>query len=143
MNYYDEEVLTIPAGDTIDFVRNPKCAIYECPIRGKYKSRGERRPLYVAFRERGHNGRITDLYKIQDILCFDLDDDDAIDAIAAMEHDGQPKYPEIKSRIEYYKEKANYSKEIKWVFIIDIDNSIHIPYPVEYDGSTKGMTGVT
>ena len=143
MNYYDEEVLTIPAGNTIDFVRNPDCAIYECPIRGRYKSRGERHPLYVAFRERGHHGRITDLYKIQDILCFDLDDLDTIDAIAAMEQDGQPKYPNIKSRIEFYKNNVSfYSKEIKWVFIIDTENSIHLPYSVEYEDSIKGMSGV-
>lgn len=144
MNYYDEEVLTIPAGDTIQYVRNPDCAIYECPIRGQYKSRGERHPLYVAFRERGHNGRITDLYKIQDILSFDLDDEDAINVIAAMEQDGSPKYPNIKSRIQYYKDNnPNYTKEIKWVFIIDHENSIHLPYRVEYDGSTRGLTGIS
>ena len=144
MNYYDEEVLTIPAGDTIQYVRNPECAIYECPIRGKYKSRGERHPLYVAFRERGHNGRITDLYKIQDILLFDLDDEDAINVIAAMEQDGCPKYSNIKSRIQYYKtNNPNYSKEIKWVFIIDHENSIHLPYSVEYEGSTRGLAGIS
>ena len=143
MKYYDEEVLTIPAGNTIDFVRNPDCAIYECPIRGKYKSRGERHPLYVAFRERRHHGRITDLYKIQDILCFNLDDFGTIDAIAAMEQDGRSKYPNIKSRIEFYKKNvSSYSKEIKWVFIIDTENTIHLPYSVEYEDSTKGMAGV-
>ena len=143
MNYYDEEVLTIPAGDTIEYVRTPDCAIYECPIRGKYKSRGERHPLYVAFRERGHHGCIRDLYKIQDILSFDLDDVDTIDVLSAMEQDGKPKYPNIKSRIEYYKRNnPYYSKEMKWVFIIDTENSIHLPYRVEYEGSIKGMAGI-
>lgn len=143
MNYYDEEVLTIPAGDTIKYVREPACAIYECPIRGKYKSRGERHPLYVAFRERGRHGCITDLYKIQDILSFDLDDVDTIEVLDAMEQDGKPKYPNIKSRIEYYKiNNPNYSKEMKWVFIIDTENSIHLPYRVEYEDSIKGMAGI-
>lgn len=135
MNYYDKEVLSIPAGNTIKTVQ--KCFIYECPIRGKYKSRGEKHPLYVAFRHRGEHGRITDLYKIQDIIKLDLDDSSAIDAI-----DSMGKYPNFKNRIEFYKKhEPTYLKELKWVFILDQDNSIKLPYPVEYDGSIKGLAG--
>lgn len=144
MNYYDEEVLIIPAGSTIEYVRNPKCALYECPLSGAYKTRGEHHPLYVAFRERRHNGRITDLYKILDILSFDLDDTETIDALATLEFNGKLKYPNIKSRIEYYiQHNKEYSNGIKWVFIIDIENSIHLPFDVEYEGSIKGMAGIT
>ena len=31
---------------------------------------------------------------------------------------------------------------IKGVFIIDTENTIHLPYSVEYEDSTKGMAGV-
>lgn len=137
MNYYDKEILSIPAGNTIETVQ--QCYIYECPIRGKYKSRGEKHPLYVAFRHGRQHGRITYLYKIQDIIKLDLDDTSAIDAI-----DSMGKYPDFKKRIEYYKAKeTTYTKELKWVFILDKANSIELPNPVEYDGSTKGLAGTT
>ena len=137
MNYYDKEVLSIPAGDTIKTVQ--ECYIYECPVRGKYKSRGEKHPLYVAFRHRGQHGRITDLYKIQEILKFDLDDSAAIEAIESMR-----KYPDFKSRIEYYKQhQPGYTKELKWVFVLDKNNSIKLPFPVEYENSIKGLNGTT
>lgn len=135
MNYYDKEILSIPAGNTIKTVQ--QCFIYECPSRGKYKARGEKHPLYVAFRHRGQHGRITDLYKIQDIIKLDLDDTSAIDAI-----DSTGRYKNFKERIEYYKKhEPNYSKELKWVFILDQDSSIKLPNPVEYEGSIKGLAG--
>lgn len=140
MNFYDAEILSIPAGWSIDFVRDPECGIYECPVIGKYKSRGEKHPLYVAFRERGNHGRITHLYKIQDIVSLDLDDNDAIDSLASTLQEGQPLYPQIKNKIEYYKTKhPTYGKGLKWVFIIDRENSIELPFPVEYDSSIRGL----
>lgn len=137
MFFYDEEILSIPAGNTIKSVN--KHALYECPITGKYKSRGEKHPLYVAFRHSKQNGRIEKLYKIQDIIMLDLDDTDAIDAI-----DSTGMYPCIKNRIEGYKlDEPNYKKGTKWVFVLDNDKSIILPYPVEYAGSIQGLAGTT
>jgi len=135
MNYYDEEILSIPAGRTLDLVK--KYYIYECPTTGKYKSRGVKHPLYVAFRAKGQHGRITHLYKIQDVLSFDFNDQDAINAIVSM-----GKYPDIENRIKGYKMDAA-PKGQKYVFIIDKENTIELPYPVEYDGSIRGMAGTT
>ena len=135
MNYYDEEILSIPAGKTLDLVK--KYFIYECPTTGKYKSRGEKHPLYVAFRASGQHGRITHLYKIQDVLSFDFNDNDAISAIIST-----GKYPNIENRIEGYKNEVD-PKDQKYVFIIDNNNTIELPYPVEYDGSIRGMRGIT
>ena len=61
MHYYDVEVLSIPAKGTIEAVKRSDISLYECPTKGRpYKSRGEKKPLYMAFRGKG--GRVESLY---------------------------------------------------------------------------------
>ena len=133
MNYYDVEVLCIPAGNTIATVR--KHGIYECPTTGRqFKKRGTMRPLYVCFRERGHNGRFDTLYKVQDVVAMDMNDALAVDAL-----DRKGIYTDIKNRICGYVKDVNPLGE-KFVFILDFDHSIKLPQPVEF-ASTRGMAG--
>lgn len=136
--YYDVEVLSLPAGDTIDMVRDNNCAIYECPANGCFKARGEKKPLFMAFRERNNHGRMTHLYKIQDVLCLNLEDEIAIDSFSTQTDDkGNLKYKGFRDRINYYKRKnKNQSKGgDRWVFLLDVENSIELPFPVEYESS--------
>lgn len=148
MDYYDVEILSVPAGVTYSLAGDPQCAIYECPIEGKqYEARGKKRPLYMAFRLPQSHGRIEWLYKIQDILSFDLNDKATIESIDSIEENGEQKYPNFKKRIEEYKRRTQIN-QTKWtcfgkklVFVIDLENSIELQYPVEYEGSIRGQAG--
>ena len=137
MNYYDNEILSIPAGDSIIAVK--ESYIYECPVTGKYKSRGEKHPLYVAFRAGGQKGRIDMLYKIQDIIRMNLEDEDVVRSIAAT-----GKYPNFQERVkECISKNGKYKPGMKWVFVLDKESSIELPFPVEYEDSIRGMAGPT
>lgn len=134
MKQYDKEILCIPAGKTLPQIQ--QYWLYECPTKGRqYKRRGEMRPLYLAFRKSGANGRLDTLYKVQDVVAIDLNDDPSIDAL-----DNLKIYPNIKKRISGYV-AACHPNGVKWLFILDKDNSITLPFPVEFDGNTKGMSG--
>ncbi|QKS73057.1 hypothetical protein FLK61_41440 [Paenalkalicoccus suaedae] len=62
MNYYEKEVLSVPAGKTFEEITNYH--IHACPDRSPYNYRD---PLFIAFRQK--NGGVMDkLYKIEDIL---------------------------------------------------------------------------
>ena len=137
MNYYDNEILSIPAGDSLAAVKDS--FIYECPDSGKYKSRGEKHPLYVAFRAGGQKGRIDMLYKIQDIIRMNLEDEDVVRSIAAT-----GKYPNFQERVKKCISKnGKYKPGMKWVFVLDKESSIELPFPVEYEDSIRGMAGPT
>ena len=133
MNTYDVEVLCIPAGNTLSSVK--KHGIYECPVNGRqYKKRGMRRPLYICFRKKGNNGRFDTLYKLQDVVAMDINDKAAIEALAAQKND-----PGIANRINGYVNDIHPTGQ-KYIFILDIKNSIKLPYAVEFS-STRGMAG--
>ena len=137
MNYYDNEILSIPAGDSLAAVKDS--FIYECPDSGNYKSRGEKHPLYVAFRAGKQNGRIDMLYKIQDIIRMDLENEDVVRSIAAT-----GKYPNFQERVkECISKNGKYKPGMKWVFVLDKESSIELPFPVEYEDSIRGMAGPT
>jgi len=136
MNYYEEEVLIIPANKSGKLAEDPNCGIYECPAnsKGQYRTRAETRSLYVAFRQ---NGKINHLYKIQDIVALCLGDTSAIDSL-----DNTQKYPNIKKRLNYYIQNSP-SVDLtntKYVFILDLNNTIELPYTVTYH-SLKGKAG--
>lgn len=133
MNFYDAEVLSIPAGRTGSLI--DKCYIYECPAqdKGQYAIRAKSRPLYLTFRQGGNNcGRMKKLYKIKDIIVLDFNDTLMIDDI-----DKSGKYKNFKKRINCYGLKPN---GLKYVFVLDDDLSFDLPYPVEYDPSV-GING--
>lgn len=71
MKFYNEEVMSIPAGTSYNLVET--FGIYECPINGKhYQARANAKPLYVAFRQKG--GKVTELFKVKDIIELDIRD---------------------------------------------------------------------
>ena len=137
MDFYEEEVLVIPANGSGKLATNQSCGIYDCPAKskGQYYTRANKRTLFIAFREKG---LITHLYKVQDIVIMSLGDTNAIDYL---EKSG--KYPNIKQRLNNYIDQTPNLNlhENKYVFILDIPNSIELPYVVEYKVSMKGKAG--
>ncbi len=129
MKYYDIEVLSIPAGGTIDGVT--KAGVYECPSQdAPYKSRGEHKPLFMAFR--GEKGMVERLYKVAEIISTPIAGSDYTIA-----KENLALTPEIVKKIEKYKEIVKYDtengdKRPKWVFILDEEKSITLPHPVIY-----------
>lgn len=139
MNFYDIEILSIPAGRSIDYIE--KYYFYECPITYSY---GKKHPLYVAFRKGNSHGRIERLYKIKNIYSLSFNDVDAIHSLGSMENDGKKLYPNIEDNIESYKKDLkdfNPGDDEKWLFLFDKEESIKLPYPVEYRDSIRGMAG--
>ncbi len=133
MNTYDVEVLCIPAGKTLQQIR--KYGIYECPTKGRqYKRRGLMRPLYISFREGRNNGQFDFLYKVKDIIAMDMNDTEAIASLKA-----KGTFTDIDDRINGYVNAIHPNGE-KWVFILDLDESIKLPMPVQFS-KTKGLMG--
>lgn len=133
MNFYDKEVMSIPYGATGPAVQ--ASMLYECTFqtKGSYAARAKSKPLYITFRE-GNNqqGKMTKLYKVQDIIVLNFFDDETIDAI-----NEKKDYTKFKSRIEAYKSKCKkeIKNEDKYVFILDEKMSFDLPYPVIFPTS--------
>lgn len=62
MNYYEKEVLSVPAGKTFEEIT--KYHIHACPDTSSYNYRD---PLFITFRQKG-GGVMNKLYKIEDIM---------------------------------------------------------------------------
>ena len=126
--YYDIEVLSIPAGGTIKGVT--EAGVYEClSDRAPYKSRGEHKPLFIAFRE-SRGGMVKKLYKVADLISTPITGPEYEMAKEGIRKD-------LVEKIEKYKEAVNYDAENgddrpKWVFFLDEENSIKLPHPVIY-----------
>ena len=130
MNYYDIDVLSIPAGQTIEIVN--KTSIYECPSTGKgYKSRGEHHPLYMAFR--GTQGRIEKLYKIEDVIV--LDPNNETDVEKSGRKDKIEEYKEARKTLP--KEEDRILEGEKYFFFINKEESITLPYPIIYEANNS------
>lgn len=130
MNYYDIDVLSIPAGQTIEIVK--ETSIYECPSTGKgYKSRGEHHPLYMAFR--GTQGRIEKLYKIEDVIV--LDPSNETDVEKSGRKDKIEEYKEARKTLP--KEEDRILEGEKYFFFINKEESITLPYPIIYEANNS------
>lgn len=68
MKFYEKEVLSIPAGKTIDLIE--KYNIYVCPDNRDYSYK---KSLFLSFRAK-NGGEMKKLYKIEDILVFNIVD---------------------------------------------------------------------
>lgn len=129
MNYYDIEVLSIPAKNSMKGVA--QVGIYECPSEEPYyKSRGEHKPLFIAFR--GLHGSVKKLYKVEKILNIPMAgaDYDAL-KISVKGTDEEA----IFDRIEEYKNVVSYQitdTKSRWVFILDESRSIDLPNEIRY-----------
>ena len=125
MNYYEEDILSIPAGKTLAAIL--KSGIYECPVVGRRYAH-QRRTLYITFKN-AKGGAMDTLYKLQDIIdSLDLND---LSQIAVLEN--MQGFTGIGSRIAAYKSCAQYSPNDhapKRLFVLDLDNSISLPNSV-------------
>lgn len=68
MKFYEEEILSIPAGKTIDLIK--KYHIYVCPNSNDYSYKDA---LFMAFRASG-GGRMEKLYKVDETIILNLSD---------------------------------------------------------------------
>lgn len=137
MNFYDKEVLSIPAGETGEIVKTT--FIYACPDKkGQSNSRANSHPLYLTFRAGGNQcGRMEMLYKVKEIIKINYNDQEKIDRISSIYFDFKKR---IEPWIDHAKKKNNKNID-RWVFILDKDNSIKLPNPVEYFDKTVGING--
>ncbi|GAU09288.1 hypothetical protein [Desulfoplanes formicivorans] len=110
MNFYEKEVLSIPAGKTIDLVQ--KYLIYECPDRKEYRYK---KTIFVTFRANG-GGTMEKLYKIKDVIVFNPTLKSDIDR--ANEYINDKK---INERLNKFISESNYkdSEEKKFYILAD------------------------
>ena len=122
MNFYEEEVYSIPAGITYKY-QYEYPYIYECPNSGKnYKS--IKKPLYFAFRKQG-GGIMEKLFGIEKIIILNPFED--FNSFWA-----DPSYSdELKNRVKHYCDDIwgnNYANEEKQFFILSLNNQIDLPH---------------
>ena len=133
MKFYDEEVLVIPAGRTYQTIQ--KYLFYECAAgRRNCDARANRHPLFVAFR---HAGKVSELFRISEIVRADLTDQSAVNYLIQ-------KYPYLNGGLQQYVSdlKRDYNKlspsdqqkyaapeDDRWVFVLEKD-AITLPQPV-------------
>lgn len=122
MNYYEEEILSIPAGMTINTVL--QTGIYVCPI--SYNT--HKKSLYLAFRSsgKGKNGEMDKLFKLKEIFELDLNDISAINII-------DRSYTGFANRISEYKKQLGYPNTADnqmQVYLLDLVDTIDLSIPV-------------
>lgn len=64
MHFYEREVLSVPAGGTIQLIQTH--FVYATPVTAKYNYK---RTQFITFRAKG--GAMTELYRIEDVIVFD------------------------------------------------------------------------
>lgn len=122
MNYYEEEILSIPAGSTFAAIKGT--GIYVCP--NGY--RDNKKTLYIAFRE-GKGGVVDRLYKLNEMFeNVDLNDQSQIAILNNI-------CPGIGVRIANYMkilqlQGLSCSHGVCRLYVLDIDNSIQLPNKV-------------
>ena len=116
MKYYDEEILSIPAGVTYNAVM--ASGIYECP--NNYKK--PKRSLFITFRK--NKGLMDRLFKLIDVVELDINDQTAIASV-------DNSLPGFAARLQTYKQSLKIPVSgNKRVYILDLDNPIILPVPV-------------
>lgn len=126
MNFYDNEVMVIPAGKSAAMASDPACGIYECPVGGRqYNARAQSHPLFIALV--GRAGRVDALYKVSEIIRLDIQDQQAIDTMRQ-----SLKYTSVANRIDYYRQNASFPLPAgeRWIFVLDHSKSVTLPYTV-------------
>ncbi|WGZ92696.1 MAG: hypothetical protein QJT81_12580 [Candidatus Thiothrix putei] len=124
MNYYEKEVLSIPAGKSIDFVK--KHLIYECPNTTPYNYK---KSIFICFRESG-GGQMDMLYKLDEIVIFDRADEDSTDRLYDLDLNKR-----TIERLKNYIADTNYqhSSDVeKKLYILSENKNIklkHLPRP--------------
>ena len=130
MKFYETEVLSIPAGNTIDLIEDNSIGIYECPNKQEDENKKrdghpsqKKMALYLSFRE-GKGGISRFLYKVSDVVVMKFGDNDAIEALGRIDES-------YVQRVKNYIEKLpSLNKDTeKRVFFLDFDKSIKLPHP--------------
>ena len=126
MKFYEKEVLSIPAGDSFDRIK--ECGIYECPNTQEY-NKHKKRAMFFAFR--GDNGGEMDyLYKVSEVIIMRFDDE----TIAALDN------KDYAERAKGYRDSSNLDKtQDKWVLFLDREKSIKLPHPCKPETNPRGV----
>ena len=121
MEYFEEEVLSIPAGGSIDLIE--KYGVYECPA----SYRKHKKPLFVTFRDRD-GGRMKKLWRVDKILEFNPSKKSDCNLL---EHSNLK--DETKTRvINYLAEQRFESSEDSRIYVLSMEETIdlqHKPKP--------------
>lgn len=124
MNYFEDEILSIPAGRSLSAIL--KSGVYECPIAGRRYAH-QRKTLYIAFKGKG--GVMDTLYKLKEIVeGVDLNDASQISVLENMKG-----FNGITQRILDYKNGCGYSSSDhnpKRLFVFDLEKTITLPQAV-------------
>lgn len=131
MKFYEKEVLSIPAGQSIDKIEN--FGIYVCPNTKKY-NKHKKRAMFFAFRK-GKGGEMNDLYKVSEVVIMRFDNE-GINALKSTNED-------YAKRAEAYRDDSpEFDKtEEKWVLFLDKDKSIKLPKPCRPEQNPQGVVG--
>jgi len=119
MKFYEKEVVSIPAGETIDLIEKHK--VYSCRNSGIYAKIPP--SLYVTFR-RGNGGEMSKLYKLVDTIVFNPNDPNDVNRLKESNIETK-----IIKQIEGYlsDDKAWRDNTDCKFFILSFDNNIELP----------------
>ncbi|MDR0940415.1 MAG: hypothetical protein LBN29_13915 [Mediterranea sp.] len=127
MKLYEEEVMSIPASETIDIVTNPNCLLYEQLAEEPKKENVYKTALYLAFR--GKRGVMTHLYKVDAIIRVRLRHDIAFIKALDKEHEGKW---DLESRLQFYTDHVHpKGDEPKYLYILNREEIITLPKKVK------------
>lgn len=123
MKYYDIEVLSIPAQaeTTKTAIERSDIAIYSCNTRTS--SRAKHKPLYMAFRQK--QGEVRKLYKIDEVIIVTFRNNTIVNEEAIPDN--------IRERLRNYLKIKKDLNEEAYVFLINHEESIDLPYRVIYE----------
>lgn len=117
MNYFEEEVLSIPAGKSIKFIN--KFKVHACP---DTKSYSYKHSIFLTFR--GKKGIMDTLYKIEKVFSINPHSSSLDSEIRNLED-----YDRIKGYINERKKEWKFEKESKYRFyILSTVNQISLPH---------------
>ncbi|BDH60310.1 hypothetical protein MTP04_04400 [Lysinibacillus sp. PLM2] len=121
MNFYEKEVLSVPAGKTFNEIA--KYNIHACPVSYNYRD-----SLFITFRQKG--GVMERLYKVEKVIVIDPRSDSMIEVVA----ESEPLYKErILSYIRERKSKYGFNHDEEYRFYVLSEKEIislpHTPHP--------------
>ncbi len=131
MKFYETEVLSIPAGNTINLIEDDSIGIYECPSKGKGYGAQKKKMLFLSFRGNHSISRV--LYKVADVVLMKFGDEEAIEALARIDES-------YAQRVKNYIAKLHTldKDQEKRVFFLDFSKSIQLPHPCRPTSGNRG-----
>jgi hypothetical protein len=120
MKFYEEEVLSLPAGNTAESIR--KHQVYSCE--DESRNTNSRDPLFMAFREKS-GGAMSTLYKLEYTTTLNFKDLNAIEILKNSDVD-----PDYTNRIEEYIKdlgKESFGDTEHRFYVFSRDGNIDLP----------------